>query len=441
MPWLVSRRRLLLLSVIDYLIIVTTFSILENLKIINTNLLAINILALCWIITSYTLDKYSIVEEESDKNFITKFLRTLKTYIITGILFKIIIIIFSFLKSDVGDGKWLIFLGIVSSISFLYEVIHTYFVNKYIPNKINWISIYSNIETGSLITNSKEVKKYGFYKAIHKTKLDKLVNLNNKKFGFILEDINELTDKEKKILISLKNKGFNLLSLINWLERYLHRYPTEIISSENIIRALLINKNSNTSKRIKRISEFTLSLILLIFTSPVILIFAILIKLEDRGPIFYCQKRSGFSGQIFTIYKLRSMKKNAEKDGIKWSYENDKRVTNIGKFLRMTRLDELPQLISVLKGDMSLIGPRPERPEIDEMLTTKIPNYKLRYLVRPGISGWAQVSYPYGASIEDTKMKLSYDIYYIKNFSTLFDFLILLETIRLVFNFRGSNPK
>ena len=441
MPWMVSRRRLLLLSIIDYLIILITFLILDNLKIINTTLLATNILALCWIITSYTLDKYSIIEEEIEINFINKFLRACKTYIISGILFKIVIIIFSFLKSNVGDGKWLIFLGIVSSISFLYEISHTYFVKKYITNRINWISIYSNLDNGSLIENSEEVKKYGFHKAIHKSKLNKLKNLNNKEFGFILEDINKLSDKEKKILISLKNKGFNLLSLINWLERYLHRYPIEIISSENIISVLLINKKSNTTKRIKRISEFTLSLILLIITFPIMVLFAILIKVEDHGPILYRQQRSGFAGQIFTIYKLRSMKINAEKDGIKWASENDKRVTNIGKFLRMTRLDELPQLISVLKGDMSLIGPRPERPEIDEMLTTKIPNYKLRYLVRPGISGWAQVNYPYGASISDTKMKFSYDIYYIKNYSTLFDLLILLETIRLVFNLRGSHPK
>ncbi len=440
-PWIVSRKRLLLLSIIDYLIIIITFLTLQNLAIINTNLLAVNILAICWIITSYILDKYSKLEDYIDNNFISKFSRTFKTYIISGILFKIIIIVFAFLNSNVGDGKWIIFLAIVSSISFLYEISQSYFIHKYISNGVNWISIYSSSEKGSLISKSEEIKRYGFYKAIHKSELDKLENLNNTKFAFILEDINTFTDEEKKLLISMKNKGFKLLSLINWLEIYLHRYPTEIISSDNILRVLLINGRSNTSKRIKRISEFTLSIFLLIITSPIILLFSIFIKVEDGGPIIYSQKRSGFAGQIFTIYKLRSMKINAEQNGIKWSYGNDKRVTKVGRLLRMTRLDELPQLISVLKGDMSLIGPRPERPEIDEMLTTEIPNYKLRYLVRPGISGWAQVSYPYGASIEDSKMKFSYDIYYIKNFSTLFDFLILLETIRLVFNFRGSKPK
>ena len=135
------------------------------------------------------------------------------------------------------------------------------------------------------------------------------------------------------------------------------------------------------------------------------------------------------------------MKIDAEKNGPVWSKRGDKRITNIGKLLRISRIDELPQLFCVLKGEMSLIGPRPERPEIEKTLEKEIPYYSYRRALKPGLSGWAQVNYPYGASIEDTKMKFSYDIYYIKNFSTLFDWLIFLETIRLVFNLRGSLPK
>ena len=144
---------------------------------------------------------------------------------------------------------------------------------------------------------------------------------------------------------------------------------------------------------------------------------------------------------MFDLLKLRTMKIDAERDGIRWSSKNDKRVTRIGSFLRVTRFDEIPQLFSVLKGDMSLIGPRPERPEIDKFLISKISNYNLRYLVKPGISGWSQVNYPYGASVEDAKNKLSYDIFYIKNHSTILDIFIMFETIRLVLNLRGSNPK
>ena len=441
MPWLVSRRRLLILSIIDYLIIIINFYILQTSNFINTNFIAINILALFWILISYALDKYSIIEDDSDIDLLNKLIRSIKTCILCGICFKFIIIIFSSLNSDVGDGKWPYLIFSIAIASLLYELIHSSIIKYNFSKPINWISIYSNFKDGSLIKKPKNLEKFGYIRALHKSEISTLIELENNKFGFILEDINMLSNSEKQILINLKNKGFKILSLINWLERYLHRYPSEFISSSCILEELLILKVSKTALRIKRISEFSLSIFLLFILSPIILIAAFLIKLEDNGPIIYTQKRSGFGGRIFTIYKLRSMRTNAEKDGIKWSSENDQRVTKVGYWLRKTRIDELPQLFSVLKGDMSLIGPRPERPELDKMLSKKIPNYKLRYLLRPGLSGWAQVNYPYGASVADTKMKFSYDIYYIKNLSTFFDFLILLETIRLVFNFRGSQPK
>ena len=441
MPWLISRRRLLILSVIDYLIILLSFSIMQSINFINTKIIAINFLAFSWILVSYILDKYSIIEDDYDIDISNKLVRVIKTSILTGVLYKFIIIFFSIFNSNVGDGKWIFFIAIVSFFSFLYEIIHSYIIKKYLSKSIKWISIYSDLEKGSLISKPSKLKKIGYYKSIHKSSIHKLVDLNNNKFGFIIEDINTLNNEEKIIFINLKNKGFKISSLINWCERYLHRYPGEITDSNSILSELLIYKKSNSSQRIKRVSEFLLSLLLIILLSPLIIFSCFLIKIEDNGPILYSQKRNGFGGNIFMIYKLRSMKSNAEEDGIKWSTKNDQRITKVGKWLRRTRLDELPQLFSVLKGDMSLIGPRPERPEIDDMLVKKIPNYKLRYLVRPGLSGWAQVNYPYGASIEDTRMKFSYDIYYIKNFSTFFDFLILLETIRLVLNFRGSQPK
>ena len=441
MPWLVSRRRLLILSFIDYLIIIFSFFIMQSNNFINTNLLAINLLAICWILISYILDKYSILDDENDVDILNKLLRVVKTSILTGVLYKFIIIFFSIFNANVGDGKWIIFIGSIAFFSFLYEFIHAYFIKKYLSKSLKWISIYDDFKKGSLISEPATLKKFGLYKSIHKSDINQLINLNNNKFGFIIEDINNINNKEKTILINLKNKGFKISSLINWYEKNLYRYPKEITNSNGILGELLIYKKTNSSQRIKRFSEFLISFILLILLSPLILISSLLIKIEDNGPILYCQKRNGFGGNIFKIYKLRSMKSDAEKEGIKWSQRNDERVTKVGKFLRRTRLDELPQLFSVLKGDMSLIGPRPERPEIDDILVKKIPNYKLRYLVRPGLSGWAQVNYPYGASIDDTRIKFSYDIYYIKNLSTFFDILIFLETIRLVLNLRGSQPK
>ncbi|MBO8219533.1 hypothetical protein CU305_07680 [Prochlorococcus marinus str. MU1416] len=441
MPWLVSRRRVLILSIVDYSIILILFLILQTTKYINTNFLSINLLALSWLVVSYILDKYSVSQDDFNIYISKRLLRVINTSILSGVLFKFIIIFSSILNWNVGDGKWIAFIICTAFFSYLYEIFHAFIIKKYLSKDIEWISIYSNIEKGSLLSEPLYVKNNSYSKSIHKSKINQLTKLSNSKFGLIIEDINSFDNKEKTILINLKNRGYKILSLINWYERYLHRYPKEITNSNDIAGEVLINKEINSSQRIKRFSEFFLSLLLLLILSPLIFLIAVLIKIEDNGPIFYSQIRNGFAGKSFRIYKLRSMKVNAEKNGIKWSSLNDERITKVGKLIRRTRLDEVPQLLSVLNGDMSLIGPRPERPEIDEMLSKEIPNYQLRYLVRPGLSGWAQVSYPYGASVEDTKMKFSYDLYYIKNFSTLFDLLILLETIRLVFNLRGSLPK
>ena len=146
---------------------------------------------------------------------------------------------------------------------------------------------------------------------------------------------------------------------------------------------------------------------------PLSFLIALFIYLEDRGPIFYSQIRTGYKGERIRIYKFRSMVKNAEKNGAQWSTIEDERITRVGKIIRATRLDELPQLFAVIQGKMSLIGPRPERPEIEEKLLQAIPYYNYRNVLKPGISGWAQVNYPYGSSIDDTKNKLSYDIYYL----------------------------
>ena len=191
---------------------------------------------------------------------------------------------------------------------------------------------------------------------------------------------------------------------------------------------------------IKTIADSLFSLIILTATAPIIFLASILIFLEDGGGILYSQKRTGLRNKIIKIYKLRTMSINAENKGPRWASAKDKRITKIGEVLRLTRIDELPQLINVIKGEMSLIGPRPERPEIDKELNKKISNYDLRYLVKPGVSGWAQVNYPYASSIKDTYNKLSYDLFYVKNQSILLDLYIFIRTIKVILNIKGSKP-
>ena len=189
---------------------------------------------------------------------------------------------------------------------------------------------------------------------------------------------------------------------------------------------------------IKGIIDSCLSLLSLLISVPIIIATAIAIKLDSNGPILYRQKRVGHNGKIFELIKFRSMSVDAEKDGAEWAQENDKRVTRVGKFIRRWRIDEIPQMWNVLKGEMSFIGPRPERLEFVEILQRETPSYALRHSVRPGITGWAQVNYPYGASKEDALEKLQYDLFYIKNLSIFLDMHILLKTIKIVLFGKGA---
>lgn len=189
---------------------------------------------------------------------------------------------------------------------------------------------------------------------------------------------------------------------------------------------------------IKRTFDIVVSLLLLILTLPITVVTAILIKLESPGDIFYRQERVGLNGQPYNILKFRSMRRDAEKDGPRWAAKNDARVTRVGAVIRKVRIDEIPQVINVLKGEMAFVGPRPERPVFVAALTEKIPFYMERHSIKPGITGWAQINYPYGATEEDARMKLSYDLYYAKNGNIFLDFLIIIQTVKVLLWHSGA---
>jgi len=183
----------------------------------------------------------------------------------------------------------------------------------------------------------------------------------------------------------------------------------------------------------KRAFDIVASLLLLMFTLPILLVTALAIKLTSKGPVFYRQERVGYGGRSFMLFKFRSMRTDAEADGApKWAQKNDPRTTAVGRFIRLTRIDEIPQIINVLRGEMSFVGPRPERPFFVSSLREEVPFYAERHAVKPGITGWAQLNYPYGATTEDARRKLQYDLYYIKNYSLFLDILILLQTARVI---------
>ncbi len=207
--------------------------------------------------------------------------------------------------------------------------------------------------------------------------------------------------------------------------------PSALIFSTGFRRRIL-------TMALKRVLDFVLAAVGLVLLFPVMVIVAILIKLDSPGPVFYRQMRVGLRGQPYMIWKFRSMSKDAEKSGAKWAAEGDPRVSRVGRFLRKWRLDEIPQLINVMKGEMSLVGPRPERPVFVQDLRNSIPYYDLRHTVRPGLTGWAQTQFRYGASAEDSHTKLQYDLYYLKNLSLGLDARIMLETIKVVVCGQGA---
>ena len=240
-------------------------------------------------------------------------------------------------------------------------------------------------------------------------------------------------------LLKAKLSGKMVVDIRSFYEHVAQRLPLSQINDEWLLQTEGFSLNTRGSlRRLKRASDVILSLGLLACAMPVMILTALLIRLESPGPIIYRQDRVGLREKEFTVYKFRSMTVDAEKNGAVWARQNDPRITRIGKFIRKTRIDELPQLWNVLRGDMSFIGPRPERMAFVRNLKKSIPWYGLRHTVKPGLTGWAQVCFPYGASEEDARRKLEYDLYYIKNMSLLLDIHIIFKTIGVVLFPRGA---
>ena len=239
-------------------------------------------------------------------------------------------------------------------------------------------------------------------------------------------------------LLDCKLQGIRVIDLATHFEQLLGQIHLEAVSAGWLIFGDGF-KQGLVRSVVKRLFDIVGSGILLLVSSPVMLVTALLIFIESGRPIFYRQEGGGLNGDGFDVIKFRSMRQDAEKDGTpRWAGAGDTRVTRVGKIIRKMRIDELPQLFCVLKGDMSLVGPRPERPYFVERLTLDIPYYALRHGIKPGLTGWAQVRYHYGASIKDAEQKLQYDLYYVKNHSWLLDLIILFETVGVVLTGKGA---
>ena len=232
-------------------------------------------------------------------------------------------------------------------------------------------------------------------------------------------------------LLECKRAGFPVIQYLSFVEREIRRIDLKRIEIGWLVYTDGFSYGA-LDRVLKRGFDLAVSFSVLLLTAPLVLGGMLAIRWEGPGPVLYRQERVTRDGKIFSILKLRTMQVNAEAQGAVWAATKDTRITRAGNFLRRARIDELPQLVNILRGEMSFVGPRPERPMFVKELAEKIPLYNERHMVKAGLTGWAQINYPYGASLDDARSKLSYDLYYVKNFSILFDFVILIQTLREV---------
>ncbi len=452
MPWIISRRRKLIGSSLDCSITIFLFNFIYFKELgIYPNRLVTTSLAIFWILVSYVLGRYIKTEKISINSFLKAFLKIIFLYLLCNLIYLVInwfiplvfywdkIQFSSYLSKELSNLfiRASLYISLLSLfVEYFFSIITYNIYNK----KKEWIFYGTESKFMQISEEVANIKNDIVLTNIPNDKNLDLINFENVK-GIVIGDLNDIKKENLDIIFKLKLKGILVESLLTWVENEFHRMPTIIIDNKFQLVEKLKAIEDNYQLRTKRIGDLLVSSFLLLVTSPLFIFVSILIFIEDRGPLFYSQKRTGLNGEKFNIIKFRSMKIDAEKNGVQWSKYTDPRVTRIGRIIRATRIDELPQLLCVLKGTMSLIGPRPERPEIESQFLKNIPYYNCRYILRPGISGWAQVNYPYGASIFDTTKKLSFDIYYISHFSILLDLLILFKTIKLVLNAKGSKPK
>jgi exopolysaccharide biosynthesis polyprenyl glycosylphosphotransferase len=254
----------------------------------------------------------------------------------------------------------------------------------------------------------------------------------------LLAGVEDCSDVLGRELVTLRTRGVAMEDCHSFYERLVSKIAIADLSPEWIVRCKGFRRD-RVIMLTKRVIDLVVSAIGLLVSAPITILTAIAIKLDSPGPILYRQERTGQNDEPFIIYKFRSMSQSAEANvGPVWAAQDDPRVTRVGKVIRQLRIDEIPQMINVLKGQMSLVGPRPERPFFVQTLTKKIPYYSLRHSIKPGITGWAQICYSYGDSEDDAIEKLQYDLYYMKNMSALFDLQIIFESLKVTLLGRGA---
>ena len=335
----------------------------------------------------------------------------------------------------------IILFGIIT----IFQIAFRYIVIMGVVEKERVVFVGENDYTQDLLESVKKDGQYVFAASLNNTDMKALGKeivemYKTKKFDVLVDFTDKLLGDPKLTgkLLQYKLEGLQYYNYLEFYETYENKLPISHLSPKWFLENTGFEiYHNNFNLKAKRLLDLFFAMLIGIFAAPVIILAAIIVKLESKGPIFFIQERIGEGNKKFNIVKFRSMTTDAEKDGPQWASKNDNRVTKFGKIMRATRIDELPQLWNVLRGEMSFVGPRPEREFFIQQLEKEIPYYNLRHTVKPGLTGWAQVMYPYGASVEDAYRKLQYDLYYIKHHSIPFDVKVLLKTVTIVIFGKG----
>ena len=335
----------------------------------------------------------------------------------------------------------IILFGIIT----IFQIAFRYIVIMGVVEKERVVFVGENDYTQDLLESVKKDGQYIFAASLNNTDMKALGKeivemYKTKKFDVLVDFTDKLLGDPKLTgkLLQYKLEGLQYYNYLEFYETYENKLPISHLSPKWFLENTGFEiYHNNFNLKAKRLLDLLFAMLIGIFAAPVIILAAIIVKLESKGPIFFIQERIGEGNRKFNIVKFRSMTTDAEKNGPQWASKNDNRVTKFGKIMRATRIDELPQLWNVLRGEMSFVGPRPEREFFIQQLEKEIPYYNLRHTVKPGLTGWAQVMYPYGASVEDAYRKLQYDLYYIKHHSIPFDVKVLLKTVTIVIFGKG----
>jgi len=396
-----------------------------EIKIFFSHLLPFTTLFFFWLIVFYSFGFYDF-----------EFLKTslvFKTISATSLNFVLGVLLFYFIPHFKITPKAILILNSLIFGIFFFEI-RKFFLSFFSAHLFEKVVILGEgAETEKL---KKEINEKPFlgYKVIEldfsKDLLDQIKKEDINTIVFSGES--EKDPKFQNLFYNLLFLGVNLLDFPSFYERITEKIPVASISKVWFFENLKEGEKRIYDK-FKRVFDVAVASVILLLTLPLWLLIALAIKIEDGGPIFYIQERVGKNKKIFKLIKFRSMVKEAEKEGPKWAEIEDKRVTKVGKFLRRFHLDEIPQMMNVIRGDISLVGPRPERPEFVEKLEKEIPYYNLRHIIKPGFTGWAQIKFRYARSVMDSLEKFQYDLYYIKNRSLFLDLKILLKTFQLFF--------